>query len=48
MEDGQVIEFDSPLALLHKPESYFTKMVDNTGPEASRRLYQMAREATCT
>lgn len=45
MKDGQVIEFDSPIALLHKSDSLFTQMVEKTGPEASRRLYQMANEA---
>ena len=38
-------EFDSPYDLLQNPRSLFYKMVQKTGPSASRKLYQMAREA---
>ena len=45
MSNGQVKEFDSPYELLQNPRSLFYKMVQKTGPSASRKLYQMAREA---
>ena len=45
MSNGQVKEFDSPYDLLQNPRSLFYKMVQKTGPSASRKLYQMAREA---
>ena len=38
-------EFDKPLSLLEKPDSIFSKMVEKTGPVASRKLRQMAEEA---
>lgn len=44
MKDGQVAEFDSPLALLHDKNSEFSQMVAKTGAEASHKLYQMAQE----
>ena len=45
MGDGQLLEYDSPCALLENQESQFSAMVSQTGAEASRRLYQMAMEA---
>lgn len=45
MGEGQVVEYDSPLALLEKEKSQFSAMVSKTGLEASRGLYQMAIEA---
>ena len=45
MNKGQVKEFDSPYTLLQTQTSLFRKMVDRTGPSASRKLYQMALEA---
>ena len=45
MNRGQVKEFDSPLSLLDNPHSLFSKMVECTGPSASRKLHQMAEEA---
>lgn len=41
MSDGQVAEFDTPLALLQR-KSLFSEMVGKTGTDASHRLYQMA------
>ncbi len=35
-------EFDRPYALLQRPRSQFKRMVEQTGPTASRKLYQMA------
>ena len=45
MSDGQVLEFDRPLALLHNKNSEFFRMVSKAGTDASRNLYQMALEA---
>ncbi len=45
MNNGQVKEFDSPYTLLQNPGSQFKRMVEQTGPYASRKLYQMAVEA---
>ena len=45
MGDGQLLEYDSPCALLENQKSQFSAMVSKTGAEASRRLYQMAIEA---
>ena len=44
MCDGQVVELDTPLALLQR-KSLFSEMVGKTGTEASHRLYQMAELA---
>ena len=41
MSNGQVKEFDSPYNLLQDPGSLFYKMVQKTGPSASRKLHQM-------
>lgn len=45
MGDGQVLEYDSPLALLENKTSEFSAMVEKMGTEASNRLRQMAKEA---
>ena len=45
MSNGQVKEFDSPYELLQNPRSLFYKMVQKTGPSASRKLYQMVLDA---
>ena len=45
MSDGQAVEFDTPLSLLQNKKSVFSSLVEKTGSEASRRLYQMAVEA---
>ena len=45
MNRGQVRELDSPYALLQRPHSQFHRMVEQTGPSASRKLLQMALEA---
>ena len=45
MNNGQVKEFDGPYNLLQDPRSLFYKMVQKTGPSASRKLHQMARDA---
>ena len=45
MKDGQVEEFDTPLALLKNKRSQFSQMVEKTGVDNAHRLYQMALEA---
>ena len=45
MKDGQVGEFDTPLALLKNKHSQFAQMVEKTGDDNAHRLYQMAFEA---
>lgn len=45
MGDGQVLEYDTPLALLENKRSEFSAMVERMGTEASQKLYQMAVEA---
>ena len=45
MSSGQVKEFETPYSLLQKPDSLLYKMVEKTGPAASRKLHQMALEA---
>jgi hypothetical protein len=40
-----VKELDSPYNLLQDPRSLFYKMVQKTGPSASKKLLQMARDA---
>ena len=42
---GHLKEFDSPYHLLQNPNSQFRKMVERTGPSASRKLHQMALDA---
>ena len=44
MSNGQIKEFDSPYKLLQDPSSLFYKMVQKTGPSASKKLHQMARD----
>ncbi len=42
LEQGQVLECDTPAALLAKPDSAFSKMVDETGPVMSAFLRRAA------
>ncbi|KAG2483865.1 hypothetical protein HYH03_017317 [Edaphochlamys debaryana] len=44
MASGQLKEFDSPTTLLQNPASFFTKLVEDTGPHASKMLRRMAAE----
>jgi ATP-binding cassette subfamily C (CFTR/MRP) protein 4 len=44
MSKGQVKEFDSPYNLLQNENSLLTKMVEKTGPSASKKLHQMAMD----
>jgi len=42
MEAGNIIEFDTPAALLSKPDGAFTKLVDQTGPDSAASLRKIA------
>jgi ABC-type multidrug transport system fused ATPase/permease subunit len=44
LDQGEVVEFDSPDHLLSKPDGVFAQMVDNTGPVNSALLRKLARE----
>lgn len=44
MDDGQVAEFDTPLALLNGGNQ-FAQMVKKTGADSARNLCQIANEA---
>ena len=42
LNEGRVIEFDTPLNLLNNPEGFFYQLVDHSGPEAANKLKQIA------
>eukprot|EP00741_Cyanophora_paradoxa_P022691 tig00021494_g21913.t1 len=42
LDRGRVAEFDSPAALLARPDSVLSAMVDQTGPAAARHLRRVA------
>jgi len=43
LDDGEVVEFNSPGKLLEIPDGHLTLLVDQTGPSAKRKLSQMAK-----
>ena len=45
MDAGQIKEFGHAHILLQDPSSLLSRMVEKTGPTASRRLQQMAMDA---
>ena len=45
MDKGCVGEFGPPHLLLQNPASHLKRMVDKTGPDASKKLHQMAVDA---
>ena len=45
LKDGEVSEFDTPLSLLKNTCSEFFQMVEKTGKDNARKLFQMATEA---
>ncbi|XP_050294676.1 ATP-binding cassette subfamily C member 4-like [Anthonomus grandis grandis] len=45
MDHGEAVEFDSPHLLLQNADGYFTKMVEQTGPNMEAKLRQLAKEA---
>ncbi|SRR6266540_560557 len=42
LSEGRVVEFDAPINLLNNPEGFFYQLVNNSGPEAAKRLKEMA------
>lgn len=44
MDQGQVAEFDSPAALVARPESLFSKLIDETGVANAASLRLKARQ----
>jgi ABC-type multidrug transport system fused ATPase/permease subunit len=42
MEAGNIVEFDSPAALLSNPNGAFTKLVEQTGPDSAASLKKIA------
>jgi ATP-binding cassette, subfamily C (CFTR/MRP), member 1 len=46
LDQGEVVEFDSPDELLSKPKSLFCQLVDRCGPTQAGALRIMARSAT--
>lgn len=45
MDAGRAVEFAAPHELLQNPNSYFAKMVAQTGPSMEAKLKQTAKEA---
>jgi len=45
LDSGRLVEFDVPHRLLQNPNSYFSQLVEHTGPETSAQLRGMAEEA---
>ena len=45
MDNGVIMEFDSPYSLLKKGHGYFHEMVQQTGKAESEHLLDVAREA---
>ena len=43
LDDGEIAEFDSPGKLLENPDGHLYQLVDQTGPNAKRKLSQMAK-----
>ncbi|KAG2427456.1 hypothetical protein HXX76_012392 [Chlamydomonas incerta] len=42
LEQGRVVEYDTPAALLSRPDSAFGRLVDETGPAAAAQLRRLA------
>ena len=43
LDDGKVMEFDSPGKLLENSDGYLFKLVNQTGPSKKKKLTQMAK-----
>jgi hypothetical protein len=48
LSNGEAKEFASPYRLLQNHNSQFYQMVQKTGPEASKKLHDMANAARAT
>ena len=46
--NGEVLEFDTPDALLTNPQSYFTSLVEQTGLAESEHLRTLATSVAST
>ena len=44
MDDGRVVEFDHPYTLLQRNDTYFSKMVHQTGKMMKEQLVKVAKE----
>ena len=42
LNEGRVVEFDTPLNLLNNPEGFFYQLVDHSGSEVATKLKQIA------
>ncbi|GET01001.1 multidrug resistance-associated protein 4 isoform X1 [Rhizophagus clarus] len=42
LNEGRVVEFDTPFNLLNNPEGFFYQLVDHSGPEVATKLKQIA------
>ncbi|CAG8447380.1 10995_t:CDS:10 [Ambispora gerdemannii] len=42
LNEGRVVEFDTPLRLLDNPDGFFYQLITGSGPEAAERLKQIA------
>ena len=43
LDDGKVMEFDSPGKLLENSDGHLFQLVNQTGPSAKKKLTQMAK-----
>ena len=43
LDDGKVMEFDSPGKLMENSDGYLFKLVNQTGPSEKKKLTQMAK-----
>ena len=42
LNEGRVVEFDTPLRLLDKPDGFFHQLATRSGPEVTERLRKIA------
>lgn len=48
MDAGKLVEFDSPMNLLSDENSFFSKLVEQTGITTSEKLKKLAQKANET
>lgn len=44
MDSGRMVEFEHPFILLEDKDSYFSKLVAETGPAMAQQLKEISRE----